>query len=239
VSSQDIKTVINDRVKLAVDAHVFGNTPSDTGMHLELILKWSENQLGAAQIIQAKEDFYKETGKIFPEDECFNERMSYFIDYFVFQRPINTSDIYRGLTPFHSYLKFKADDAIKQAHHSLYQIRRHSVSQITIEDLINKETFVLKQNSNTSFEGLQKKDLFQGFLYHTQTALVLSKGLIFHHHQIHRLIKNHLKKSQNAGNFQREYFLSRLAKIQLGNIRHAHIKPKYYYEKQLSLPTTQ
>lgn len=235
VSHQEIKNRPSSAIKLAVDVNIFGNNSTPIETHIESILSWCEDKFGSTEIIQAKEDFYAQTGKIFPEDECFNHRMSYFIDFFIFERSINKIGKFNGLTPFSAYLKFQADDTIKQAHHSLYEIKRHSVREIVIQDLISKETFRIHNTANHSFEGMQKRDLFQGFIYHTVSELTLSKGLVFHTHQAHRVIKKLLKDCQKIGQFQREKFLATLAHLQLSQVRHAHIPAGKYYDKQISL----
>jgi hypothetical protein len=203
---------------------------------IENILEWSHNIFGSEQLILAKEEFYTKMGKIFPEDDFFNRRISYFVDYFLFERPLRSKCKHNSMTPFNSYKELEGSPKIQRASHSIYQVLKVNQKSLHIEDLISGERFKIEPSDHTSFEGIVKKDLFQGFIYDVEDQTILSRGLVFHNAQVHGLIKKHLKMLRKNDLFNREQILSLLARTHLRHIRHSHVSAKRFYEKELNKP---
>src|SRR6478735_7913459 len=101
VSGQSIEFSIIPSV--AIDGSVGGEWLSPLDQQREDIITWVVNLLGVEEVVKAKEEFFTQTGMIFHDDESYNRRMSYFIDYFLFIRPLTHLDPQNPPTPFALY----------------------------------------------------------------------------------------------------------------------------------------
>jgi hypothetical protein len=231
VSCQDVtKSLSASKLPVAIDASVGGEYFSEVEQQIETILLWAHRTFGPDHLINAKEEFYQLMGKVFPDDDFFNRRMSYFVDYFIFNRPVpHHKDLTE--TPFQMYRAQNSlsEGDIQSATHSLFNVSRVSDQGLVIRDLIAGEKYRIARGAQSSFEGITKKDLFQGFLYDLGTTKLLSRGLIFHPPASHALIRKELKSELKKDSFAVEPLLSRFAKQQLRHLRHLHVNPKVFY----------
>jgi hypothetical protein len=234
VSCENIEKSAAVSVSPPLAADFSANVESQIDNQLETFLEWSHKIFGSEQLILAKEEFYTKMGKIFPEDDFFNRRISYFVDYFLFERPLRSKCKHNRMTPFNAFKESEGSPTIQRASHSIYQVLKVCQKFLHIEDFISGERFKIEPSDHTSFEGIVKKDLFQGFIYDVDNQTVLSRGLVFHPPQVHGLIKKHLKMLRKNDLFNREQILSFLARTHLRHIRHSHVSAKLFYEKELN-----
>lgn len=216
--------------RLAIDASVGGADISEVEHEIETIVSWYSGRFGSSDFVTFKELYFQNFGKVFPEDEYFNQRMSYFIDQFVFefQMPALESQIEEN-TPFEQFLLVNPNTAFRSAKHSIFSVQRVQPQYLLIRDLLSKERHRIEIHHGASFAGIQKKDLFQGFLYELREGISLSRGLIFHPTNVHSLIKKELKNLLNNGNLNRLNLLARLAHQQLRHLRHLHVNARIFY----------
>lgn len=218
-------------LRVAIDASVGGENISDLERHLESILLWAYRIFGSEHLIRAKENYYETMGKVFPEDDFFNGRMSYFIDYFLFERTIESDASERRGTPFQLYTEENGDSIIQKVTHSVFSVYRMNDQGLIIRNIVNGDKFRIAPNQTSTFEGIERKDLFQGFLYHLENGQDLSRGLIFHPRTGHSGIKKYIKVQQKKGELEMPIALSRFARQQLHYLRHPHVSPKVFYQQ--------
>lgn len=232
VSCEEVNTLTPDSsFRLAIDASVGGENITEVEKYLEQILLWAHQKFGPEPLVQAKEDFYEQTGKIFHDDSFFNERMSYFIDYFIFERILTTKDDSIEETPFELYQKVEAEHMIQGVVHSLFSVYRLNDQFLTIRDIHSNERYKLPRSPHSNFDGINKKDLFQGFVYDLGSHKTLSRGLIFHPTDAHTSIKKYLKLQQKKNQLDLRLALTRFAKQHLRHLRHSHVNPKLFYQQ--------
>lgn len=236
VPNEELASVVTaqQEFRVAIDPSVGGENVSELEKCLEHMLLWAYQKVGSETLVQAKEEFYERTGKIFPDDDFFNDRMSYFIDQFVFERPLGLNDDDPGQTIFEAYLKQnEANTPIQGFIHSIFSIHRINDKLLTLRDLFTNERHKITRTEEANFQGIGKKDIFQGFIYQLESHKTLSRGLVFHPHTSHSIIKKHLKSLQKQGTFETHPILSDLAMQQLRHLRHGHVHPKLFYQKNL------
>ena len=222
-------------VGIAIDDSVRGQQSID--LLLESILTWVMEVVGHDQMVKAKEEFYWKNGKVFHDDPFFNGRMGYFIDYFIFQRPLESSvPSIANESPYEAFRN--KSDGVKEDDcdvigfvHSLFQVTRISGLGILLKDLFSGEKILCRYYESGSFHGFAKKDIFQGFIYKLEDKNLLSRGLVFHPPEVSRLIKSYIKKIRKGDQYEQLRGLSRLARQQLRHLRHSHVKPKKIYNQ--------
>ncbi|WP_141736513.1 hypothetical protein [Oligoflexus tunisiensis] len=227
VSGQSIEISVIPPV--AIDGSVGGEWRSPLDQQREEIITWVVNLLGVEEVVRAKEEFFAQTGMIFHDDESYHRRMSYFIDYFLFIRPLTQLDPVQPPTPFALYRDKHPGTAIHSFTHSLFKVIKIQNSGLALKDLCSDDKIRIQKQSDELFDGIAKSDVFQGFVFHMEDTPVLSHGLIFHPARSHRLLVKALKEAKKQGRFERLSYLAHCARLQLKHARLRHVDPRLVY----------
>jgi len=217
---------------MAVDLHVGGAFRTAVDEFLESLISWSVARCGVDEFVRAKEEFYHLMGKVFYDDENYHHRMQYFLDYFLFER--TPEDPRRGntpMTPFEFYLKQHPEALIGGFTHSLFRVHKLYPNAMLLKDLLAEQKFRIQKQEEEIFKGISKGDVFQGFIFHLREHSVLSRGLIFHPIQAHRLLQKSLKEEQKRSPWSPPKTLARFARQQLKHARLKHVDPKLVYSE--------
>lgn len=212
-----------------------------TDQLLEAVVMRSEREFGKSAFIAAKDDFHALFGKVFPEDPFYETRMSYFLDYFVFLRPLAS-----GAGAPTAFLRFGHEiarmfdssgdvagrlvRAMEAFRHSLFEIVNvPAANSMTIRDLRTGTPYQVRRKSNESFCGFTRDTVFQGFVFPDGNHAYLGNGLIMHPPQVMPVIRKFLKKQEKSADFDEQSTLARLAWVQLKAMRHSHAGAKRIY----------
>jgi len=212
---------------------------------VEAIVHWLETQLGGEEFVTAKGDFFGRFGKVFPEDEFYETRMRYFLDWFLFFRslPAHSNRLGQVVTPFEIFPRHEVlarpgvsartaefISALATCRHSLFQVSKVRDDSMQIVDLLEGGAKIsIRPKSNESFRAFAAKDVFQGFLFGAGQTVFMSQGLIQHPRSVSSTILKMLKSARKVPGFQAQGILSRLASVQLRAVRHSHVDPVAIY----------
>jgi hypothetical protein len=214
-----------------VDQFVGGDNHSEVDEAIELMIDWSLQAFGQEQIVKAKEDFFILMGKVFSDDLHYHPRMSYFADFFLFQRLLEwPASQFHGLTPFQAFLRHgdKAEAEIVNFRHSIYEVLKVDPHRLVVADLLVKQKYQVLCREREKFHGIAKKSIFQGFVYMSEEKNFLSRGLVFHPEECGKAIKKYVKAAKSA--YMDEIsMLAHLAKTQLRHVRHPRMKVEAIY----------
>ena len=212
---------------------------------VEQMITWTHQLTGTSEVVVAREQFFAAFGKVFPEDAFYDARMAYFFDHFLFERPIAPAPGASSAMPSTPYETFAASAresndgagafvaALGEARHSIYRVLKVSERTLVVADLVTPAKLVATARVGETFRGLEKKALFQGFLYPTPDGMRISHGLLIHPRRVARLIGRYLKRQKKSETFAKRTVLARLAHLQLKYLRHRHVDPKTFYEAEL------
>jgi len=214
---------------IAIDIYVGGDQQTATDSFLESLIQGFVSRYGDKPIIEAKEQFFVQGGKIFAEDDNYHQRIYYFLNHFVFERPLNS---FTRTTPFLEHLESgKGGLAIEGFTHSLFKILKVKPDHIFLKDLFTEKKMRIDKQQLEVFEGIAKGDVFQGILLHQGAVTYLSRGLIFHPVRSHKIILNLLKQERKSQRFGKDQILFALARQQLKHTRLKHVDPKIVYQE--------
>ncbi len=214
---------------IAIDIFVGGEQQTPTDSFIESLIQAFVSTSGTKPIIEAKEDFFQQGGKIFAEDDNYHQRIYYFLNHFIFERPFNALS---RTTPFLDHLESgAAKSMIEGFTHSLFKILRVKPDHIYLKDLFTENRLRVDKQELEVFEGIAKGDVFQGFLLHQGSITYLSRGLIFHPGRSHKIILNLLKQERKSQRFGKGQILFALARQQLKHTRLKHVDPKIVYQE--------
>jgi len=214
--------------------------PCEIDEFIESVIKWTEHTYGPDEIVAAREEFFWKNGKVFEDDNFYNERMTLFLDYFIFVRPVSQlQKSGASKTPFEAYCETplpgeqheRMRGTVTGARYSLFEIGKTSDKTMIVFDLLNDQRHEIASRANQTFKILSRKDVFQGFLYQTPNKDAISLGTFFHDKETWGLIKKALKRQKKAKALDEPRFLAALAKIHLKSMRLKHVSPKRIYEE--------
>ena len=195
----------------------------------EHMLRWATERYGEDTFIKAKEEFYLLAGKFFYDDECYHQRIHYFLDYFIFDRKV--SDHLTKMNRDAPYFEFinsnqfalgKISEKAKAAFldlrgsiHSIFTVKKASLTELTIIDLLTNEKIQVAPMKGQIFQGLEKGQIFQSYIYNWKGKHLLSKGVILHPYQSWNAILKACKKNRKTKEKQHLSLLMKLAKTQI------------------------
>ncbi|MFK7822933.1 MAG: hypothetical protein AB8G05_02165 [Oligoflexales bacterium] len=229
----DISSVSGSKMIDPID-HLKSSQDISVPEMIEGIIQWTQNQYGTEEFVNAKKEFHALTGRVFPDEHSYHQRMSYFLDFFTFQRPIQGElrENDEGFTPFSNFLDSQFFDhdrqlsSLKQRFtdlgnfkHSLFMILKVSKYKMVLRDLFDKEKIEFGKNHHFIFNGFAYGAIFQGFIFRLTSSPHISQGVILHPPNVSRIIRKSvrlLKKDQNPDKLK---LMSRLAKQHLNFVR--------------------
>lgn len=214
-----------DKPKIAIDDSLSVGFGSELALFIEDIIVWVELEYGRDELIKGKEEFYVHHGKVFHGESFFNSRMNFFLDFFLFHRKI------KGEAPYQAWKREKKGEelVISGAEYSLFEILKLNDKLLIIKNLFKNQKLIVTEFDYEGLIGVQKNDIFQGFIYSSDEKLILSRALIFHPHRSKKLIKRTVKKELKKGLDDENFLLCSFAKMQLKHLRHAHVDPRNIY----------
>ncbi|MBC7661701.1 MAG: hypothetical protein H7249_18555 [Chitinophagaceae bacterium] len=216
---------------IAIDVFVGGEQQTATDSFVENLIQAFVTKHGTKPIIDAKEEFFKHGGKIFAEDDNYHQRIYYFLNHFIFERPLNT---FSRSTPFLEHLEAKPEASdIEGFTHSLFKILKIRPDHLMLKDLFSEKKLRVDRQDLEVFEGISKDDVFQGILLHRGAFTNLSRGLIFHPPRAHKIIASLLKQEKKIQRFGKDQILFALARLQLKHTRLKHVDPKVVYQENI------
>lgn len=191
---------------------------------LEGLVEQLQQLVGANQIIAAKEEFFVQFGKVFPDDEIFEQRMSLFSEWLVLKKKWPQFDN----ETFFSTRKF-GPCPIDQFFYSLYLILKTTEHSITVYDFFSKRKFVVRVKPSEKFVALAKGSLIQGFIFESSEGIFLGAGIMDHPSAITKVEKKIAEKTITDEVSLDEY-LCDLARLNLKHYRHGHVDSRKIYD---------
>lgn len=213
---------------VAIDVFVGGEELTETDRFIENLLQSYVSRHDTEALVEAKEDFFKSGGKIFAEDDNYHQRIYYFLNHFIFERALSAKE---RATPFLEYLETAEGSTtpVDGFTHSLFKILKIKGDHLILKDLFSEKKIRVEKQAGQVFEGIEKNDVFQGFLLHQGSQTFLSRGLIFHPPRSHKIIANILKQERKTQKLPKDQLLFGFARQQLKHTRLKHVDPKLVY----------
>jgi hypothetical protein len=169
------------------------------------------------ELLAGRAEYILQTGETFEEDRSFEARMSSFLDWFVFDRPLKAhSDPPVRIYPLKAGLDEKRMELFRilaRTVHGIFELRWVRKSSVAIVDLPTGARYDIPLAN--PIEGLARGDIFEGRLVPYEGVLHFSPAFIFHPRVIRSLLVEELErqKRENATVPVQEliFMLSRMA----------------------------
>jgi hypothetical protein len=229
--------------KLTREKPAGGGDKSLSGENLEKILEqvinWIETHKGKSYFVAPLEEFFSKNGKAFPDDPFYQDRMNYFLEYCVLERPL--TGVASKETPLNAYLEGSHAEnhlpemaLIGEFRHSIFEVVSSGDKKILLKDLQTNKKHPVRTKGKETFKFLQKGTIFQGYIFGTNPNAYLGQGMILHPKAILKTLKKYIKNLKKASTYGELELLQQLALTNMRYLRMQHVNPTLLYSKHLS-----
>jgi hypothetical protein len=187
------------------------------------------------EVYNAKEEFFEKAGIVYEDDADYEQRMSIFMDWYIFDRDLPGVD----LSPIKLYFR-KNREGFNAEELSVYRdfcSTVHSIFTLTgrpwfgeglkVEDLFSKKDYLVVETD--IHQGFTRGDLFEARLVPFQGKYEFSKGFCFHPVEMKSFILGEVKKVRNQDKARQTKLILQLSAMKLRHLRFQHIDVKHIY----------
>lgn len=185
------------------------------------------------EVKSAKEEFFNRAGKVAEGSDLFEGQMKAFLDWYLYDRPLNK----HGLCPVKMFLfeesKNLSDEEkilfeeISKSTHSLFEFLKLKKSDVYIKDMVSGEKYVIEDSE--ILHGFSKGDIFEGRLIPFSKKYIFGDSFVFHPISCKGFIKKQIKQIRYLDEKQKLKLMHRLSIMKLKTHQYAHIDVKHIY----------
>jgi hypothetical protein len=187
------------------------------------------------EVFKAKQEFFDQSGTVHDDDVEFEQRMSLFMDWYLFDRQIPSL----GMPPITHYIRQNQIDFSEEekqlldnlAHsiHSVFVFKGTTIfgKKLVVQDLFSKKKYkVVDPRLSQAFA---RGDIFEARLFQHDGKFFFSQGFCFHPVEMKSFIFNEIKKIRFQDRERHLQLILQLAQMKLKHQRFAHIDVKHIY----------
>ncbi len=150
------------------------------------------------EIYLAKEEYENQAGEIYEDDQSYEDRMSHFLEWYIFDRNLRGKDE----TPLLEFIKLNKNNLdeeslqvflnLDQNIHGVFQVKKIARDHILVINFFDKNKYkVLEKQSNLIF---RKNDLFEARIILETEDYRFTGTYCFHPEESQKYIKNEIEK---------------------------------------------
>lgn len=187
------------------------------------------------EVYAAKQEFFEKAGIVYEDDPEYEQRMSIFMDWYIFDRDLPGVD----LSPIKLYFRKNRENFGTEeltiyrdfctTVHSIFILtgRPWFGSGLKVEDLFSKKDYVVIETD--IHQGFTRGDLFEARLVPFKGKYEFSKGFCFHPIEMKSFILNEVKKVRYQDKTRQTKLILQLSAMKLRHLRFQHIDVKHIY----------
>ncbi|MCL2011180.1 MAG: hypothetical protein FWG75_00065 [Cystobacterineae bacterium] len=205
---------------------------------LEELIAWAIPDSSNADLLEAKALYMKFVGDFHEEDRCFENYMTCFLEYFLFDRPRQPDNKTPALAFYEHLLRVdprKAEEArcFTETVHGLFEVSKCRTHSIVLKELFSEASFEV--TDRRSIWGLNKKDILEARLIPFHGDLLFSQSFLMHPSEVSDAIRKEVRrwKKREPQRHPRELTWDCARRLlRLG--RYKQINPQRVYEFEAS-----
>lgn len=187
------------------------------------------------EVFKAKQEFFDQAGTVHDDDSEFEQRMSLFMDWYLFDRvipslsmPPITHYIRENQMDFSENEKMIVDN-LSHSIHSIFIFRGNSLfgKKLVIQDLFTRKKYkVIEPRLKHAFA---RGDIFEARLFPFEGNFYFSQGFCFHPVEMKSFISGEIKKIRFQDRDRHLQLILQFAQMKLKHMRFSHIDVKHIY----------
>lgn len=174
---------------------------------IDEILHHFSSDVFAQEVASAKKQFYELAGVFDEESPEFEQKMTQFIDWYLFTRPLQLT----GMTPVQMVRQKKGNffsnqftgqdiDALGYDRHSIFEFLKIKNQDVYVKDLMAGEKLVIENSSVTL--GFERDQYFESRLIPKGDSFVFGASFCFHPPKASRFILKEIKRVKKIKNVE-------------------------------------
>ena len=187
------------------------------------------------EVFKAKQEFFDQSGTVHDDDIEFEQRMSLFMDWYLFDRQIPSL----GVPPITHYIQQHQHDFseaekqlvedLSRSVHAVFIFRGTSLfgKKLILQDLFTKKKYKVIDPRLT--HAFARGDLFETRLFPNEGKFFFSQGFCFHPVEMKSFILSEIKKIRFQGRQHHLQLILQLSQMKLKHLRFSHIDVKHIY----------
>jgi hypothetical protein len=187
------------------------------------------------EAFKAKQEFFEQAGTVHDDDAEFDQRMSMFMDWYLFDRKIPSLN----MTPVLHFIRQnqstfseeekQAFDHLSQSIHSIFIYKGNTLfgKRVIVQDLFTRKNFKVAEPKMK--QAFSRGDIFEGRLFPHEGKHFFSQGFCFHPVEMKSFIANEIKKIRFQDREMHLKLILVFAQMKLKHQRFAHIDVKHIY----------
>jgi hypothetical protein len=208
---------------------------------LDVVVSWAETRFGKNFFVGPLEEFQARYGKVNHEDDFYQSRMNYFLEWCVLERSMG-SDL-ASSTPaavfFREHQELIAVSAGRVAdlwrafaafRHGVFQIVETGHDMIEVLDLCFGGTFKILPKSGETMRFLARNMIFQGYVYGLYDQRNLGQGMIIHPELAAQAINKFFRQHQRLPRLAPADICRIMAATNMRYLRMQHVNPAVIYQ---------
>jgi hypothetical protein len=206
---------------------------------LEELIAWAIPDSGDADVLDAKAQYMKFVGDFHEEDRFFENRMTCFLEYFLFDRPRQPDNKTPAVAFYEHLLRIEPDKAegarcFTETIHGLFEVSKCKAHRIFLRELFSEVDFEVTERR--SILGLNKKDIMEARLIPFGGNLLFSQSFLMHPSEVAEAIRKEARrwKKEEPWRHPRELTWECARRLlRLG--RYQQINPQRVYDFEMSV----
>ncbi|MBS1984411.1 MAG: hypothetical protein JST16_09570 [Bdellovibrionales bacterium] len=201
--------------------------------YLDRILAAYSEGSSYEEVKRAKAEFFERTGKVAEGSERFESQMKSFLDWYLFDRPLEKSQ----LCPVKLFViehknslseeELQVFEALAQSIHSLFELQKVRGTDIYLKDLISGEKYIVEESEISL--GFSKGDVFEARLLKYKDRLVFGSSFVFHPREVRSFIAKQIKQVRYLDANHKLKLMQKLSAMRLKTDQYPHIDVKHIY----------
>jgi len=193
----------------------------------------------STDVSEGRKEFFEEAGIVDEENHSFEMRMSQFLEWYLFTRPLSSSD----LPPVQDSLsnsRFEMQteertlyESLAKTRHSLFEFLKIRGEDIHIRDLFSGQKLIIHDSPVRI--GFSREEIFDTRLIPHGESYMFAKAFCFHPAEATSYILNEVKKLRKSEPILQEALMLRLMKMRYKFEQYRHLKIEYVYTNERKL----
>lgn len=187
------------------------------------------------EVYNAKQEYFDKAGVVYEDDSEFEQRMSIFMDWFIFDRDLPGID----LPPIKYYFRKNKDHFTNEelniyrdfcsTIHSVFRLKRFTWNRkgLVVQDLFTAKKYVVTDSEID--DGFARGDVFEARIIPFRNSYEFSRGFCFHPSEVRSFIVSEIKKVRFQEKIRHTKLILQLAAMKLKHLRFQHIDIKHIY----------
>jgi hypothetical protein len=187
------------------------------------------------EVYAAKQEYFEKAGIVYEDDPEYDQRMSIFMDWYIFDRDLPGVD----LSPIKLFFRKNKESFGTEeltiyrdfctTIHSIFRLKGRAWfgTGLRVEDLFSKKGYSVVETD--IHQGFARGDLFEARLVPFKGRYEFSKGFCFHPIEMEAFILGEIKKVRYQDKVRQTKLILQLSAMKLRHLRFQHIDVKHIY----------